>query len=730
MLPQLISVIRGTRMKVRHMKGQVCDSSLSWLRWSLHGRRTAERGCRGVPAGLVFSLAIALIVASAGEGAAFCVEDLGASSIVAHECPDGTAGHESITLDGLSFLWDGVLDELVEEHAHIDFIHNFDSEWHFDSCRFHQSTDNINEQYDDEVLDEFDPADPVPFDAADEFGQILHIAQDFYSHSNWIEMGRTDLFEGGVGLWSVPSSWSEVRPGIVLAQGESLPAGWSAELSGFIPKITTDTSAVLDGLLTGAVNLDNDCYDPITVDHGDETAGLNKDRADRPNYATAYAMAVQQTSHEWCRLLHLLDDRYGNPGPSTALGLWAKDGASPHPAGTLCAPVPGTNPAGPVKVTATASSVLITEDEDDTGSAEINLRLILYTDDLRRSVRGASNRITGVDEPQDLTGYGLGSVSLCVNPSDGLVVTLQGWDDDDDGDSSDGVPGKFDDDGNDDDDPLAGVSVGLGAAENAGGTHSGSSSDLNVSFQITVSAEDADNDGLTECEETAIYNTDPNDPDTDNDGLMDGDEVNAYDTDPLNPDTDSDGLTDGEEVHTYHTDPLDADTDDDDLTDGEEIHTYHTDPTNPDTDDDGLMDGEEVHVYHTDPLNPDTDDDGLMDGIEVTYGTDPLDPDTDGDGLEDGQDVEFIQNATEAVPPGAFKSTGGGSEQAILSILDAVEQSLLSGHVNVALQKLENLRKHLDGCGTLPDNNDWILDCEAQVTIRLLVDLLISNLGG
>jgi len=33
------------------------------------------------------------------------------------------------------------------------------------------------------------------------------------------------------------------------------------------------------------------------------------------------------------------------------------------------------------------------------------------------------------------------------------------------------------------------------------------------------------------------------------------------------------------------------------------------------------------------------------------------------------------------------------------------------------------------GNGTEPDRNDWITDCSAQVQIRDLVDLLISNLS-
>ncbi|MBR9978588.1 MAG: OmpA family protein [Bacteroidetes bacterium] len=141
---------------------------------------------------------------------------------------------------------------------------------------------------------------------------------------------------------------------------------------------------------------------------------------------------------------------------------------------------------------------------------------------------------------------------------------------------------------------------------------------------VAVVPKDSDGDGLTDEDETSIYNTDPFNPDTDGDGLSDGDEVLIHKTDPTLRDTDYDSLTDGEEINTYGTDPLVKDTDGDGLVDGEEVLTYGTDPLNPDTDGDGLTDGDEVHIYGTDPLNPDTDGDGVNDGREVRDGTDPL----------------------------------------------------------------------------------------------------------
>ena len=45
-----------------------------------------------------------------------------------------------------------------------------------------------------------------------------------------------------------------------------------------------------------------------------------------------------------------------------------------------------------------------------------------------------------------------------------------------------------------------------------------------------------------------------------------------------------------------------------------------------------------------------------------------------------------------------------------------------------AIKQLEHLRTRVDGCGTEPDQNDWIVDCTAQVQVRTLIDLFIANL--
>jgi hypothetical protein len=35
--------------------------------------------------------------------------------------------------------------------------------------------------------------------------------------------------------------------------------------------------------------------------------------------------------------------------------------------------------------------------------------------------------------------------------------------------------------------------------------------------------------------------------------------------------------------------------------------------------------------------------------------------------------------------------------------------------VNRAIEKLNDLRKHLDGCGAMPDSADWVVVCTDQI---------------
>ncbi|TQF17938.1 trypsin-like serine protease [Myxococcus llanfairpwllgwyngyllgogerychwyrndrobwllllantysiliogogogochensis] len=237
---------------------------------------------------------------------------------------------------------------------------------------------------------------------------------------------------------------------------------------------------------------------------------------------------------------------------------------------------------------------------------------------------------------------------------------------------------------------------------------------------------DTDGDGLTDGLEVLTHGTNPLDADSDDDGLTDGQEVLTYGTNPLDADSDDDGLTDSQEIRTHGTNPLDSDSDNDGLTDGPEVLTHGTNPLDSDSDDDGLNDGQEVLTYGTDPLDSDTDNDLLGDGFEVTHALDPLNADTDGDGVIDGRDTEWIEAAITALPDSAFKAPG--HRNSIAAHLAQVERFAQRGEFDKALHHLGTLSTHVDGCGPTADNNDWLVDCTAQLEVRALLDMLAANL--
>jgi len=81
---------------------------------------------------------------------------------------------------------------------------------------------------------------------------------------------------------------------------------------------------------------------------------------------------------------------------------------------------------------------------------------------------------------------------------------------------------------------------------------------------------------------------------------------------------------------------------------------------------------------------------------------------------------------------GIAKSKGKCAQDhrtAILNILDAVEEYLLTGETEEAIQLLTNLRMHVDGDPNA-DNNDWILDDTSRLQVRDLIDLLLNNLSS
>ena len=91
--------------------------------------------------------------------------------------------------------------------------------------------------------------------------------------------------------------------------------------------------------------------------------------------------------------------------------------------------------------------------------------------------------------------------------------------------------------------------------------------------------------------------------------------------------------------------------------------------------------------------------------------------------------VDQIEEAVLELPVTDFQSPSG-HPAAMISILRNIEAEIMAGSIEEAIQKLRNLRRRVDGCGSSPDRNDWVTNCGSQVEIRTLLGQLINNLSA
>jgi hypothetical protein len=303
---------------------------------------------------------------------------------------------------------------------------------------------------------------PAPFEAARQWAWVLHAAQDLYSHSNWVELGFTDpsreLVDPGWDSWAgIPSDWRMIRGDVIGAQAP-LPAGWKIEylslpdpawppkwaddadtgvlqrqlqalarqpkLGERIPFVTDASGKRFRLLISGhgpVFNPWNTCPLPELIHHDD----LSKDNKTRRWHAEASKMAVGQTKHEWCRLLNLAQRENSPAGAAVLMGLMVNPGESPHPAGSVCAPAP----AGTIELVARVTRILVHDDREANRSGPRNFVFAGFTPDFRRSARAQISAIavdSGPAIPADRLPQ---SLRFCLNPSEPVVLTVQGWKD-------------------------------------------------------------------------------------------------------------------------------------------------------------------------------------------------------------------------------------------------------------------------------------------------------------
>jgi hypothetical protein len=441
--------------------------------------------------------------------------------------------HREITREGLgispndSFLRTAVRRNINHQHNWMDDKWSIPSratedEKHFDDCEFDGAAKFIRESYKEAQAG---LASGKIWDAATMFGRLLHTVQDFYSHSNWVELlsadnpaitpgkfFRSDFLVDLSGAqsslaqhWFAPAGGEVVRGNILLGSDdwEGLPDGWAIDRNGgglFIPTVLDAEGRTRGRLLETAQGTGDDECD-VSTPRGDNYTGikhenLNKDNhtagpedmpyVERRNkYIKARALATLQTGYEWCRLVReagLINQ------DGLLLALWVRPGGNPHPPGTPCQlAAPGTMP---IVVTIQSIRVLnVHEDDDDPG--EIQLAAVLYDNpfSFHRSVH-VTNRhgrmqiktgdlVLANQLPPPLT--------LCVSQDQGATFTVHAWDNDD---SLDNEYGLDFDNYDDVDDVLVGFQVRFDG-ELPTGVQIVRSDDLEVHYRVSRTIEGA-----------------------------------------------------------------------------------------------------------------------------------------------------------------------------------------------------------------------------------------------
>jgi hypothetical protein len=226
--------------------------------------------------------------------------------------------------------------------------------WHFNDCEFEGTAQNIRNTY-GRVLNELESTDgrAAMTDAPEHFGTLLHAVQDFYSHSNWVELHEQagecgvagdplrELVDDRYEDWIDMAPWRD-RGGFMFVEGEP-PAGaevkWYPESKQAMVKIGREAvRAVVTGKVyylygfnflpicnhcpAGLQALHWDWVDPGRNDDGKNR--LHKDSAPYRGHFKAVDLAKRQTIHEWCRLVAMVHRRRGAAGVRALFDKWVE----------------------------------------------------------------------------------------------------------------------------------------------------------------------------------------------------------------------------------------------------------------------------------------------------------------------------------------------------------------------------------------------------------------------
>ena len=291
---------------------------------------------RTINAGAFLSLVAGLSACSASDES---VPTEGAQGTVSgpFSTTPGEPNHEEITGIALSFLRPEILTALQVANVATDAEFFFVNANHFDDCNFSGGSAVVTTSQ-AEAVAQLDPSAAPEADllAIRAFGRSLHALQDFYAHTNWIELGGDVLVDSSLDAFPTLSPYSTVpSSGFVVVQGRKPRRAAlnrdenAAYPSSAIVTVKLDKTRA-PGLISGTVDHEEGdfCPESVAMTHDQ----LNKDKSTNvgrsQQYEAAKALAILQTEHEWCRLRELTRGKWGDAGLAR-LEAWVTAGATP-----------------------------------------------------------------------------------------------------------------------------------------------------------------------------------------------------------------------------------------------------------------------------------------------------------------------------------------------------------------------------------------------------------------
>ena len=276
-------------------------------------------------------MGLALTLGCAGEsGAAEALEERADKFSTA----PGEPNHEEITSTALAFLNPAVINALITGNVSTDIQFALDNAAHFDDCNFSGGAALVAASQ-ATAVQALGPSVALP--AGDAlamlaFSRSLHALQDFYAHTNWVELGGDALVDQSLTAFPALTPYSAIQStGFIVVQG--IKPGQTAvyrDDDAPYPTYTIVTvrykKTTTPGLVSGTVDYEpgDYCPAPVAMTHEE----LNKDKttlSDRTaQHLAAKSLAIRQTRHEWCRLHQLAHDAWGDAG-TARLAAWVAD---------------------------------------------------------------------------------------------------------------------------------------------------------------------------------------------------------------------------------------------------------------------------------------------------------------------------------------------------------------------------------------------------------------------